>query len=95
MRYAILLQQRPDDHYQASVPAIPGLTQVGVTRDATLHAIRQVIIDTVPTAELVYLDIPNQSTASPHLWLSTAGLFADDPTLDTLLQGIYSERDTE
>jgi hypothetical protein len=28
-------------------------------------------------------------------WLDTAGVFADDPTLEPLLRAIYAERDAE
>ena len=93
MRYAILLQQHPDGRYQASVPMIPGLTQTGATRDETLHAVRQAIVATLTTADVVYLDIPDQTLPNP--WLATAGMFADDPTLEPMLQEIYAARDAE
>ncbi len=93
MRYAILLQQRPDGKYQATVPVIPGLTRVGETRDETLEAVQQAITTTLTTAELVYLDVPDQRSATTNPWLETAGLFADDPTLETMLQDIYATRD--
>jgi predicted RNase H-like HicB family nuclease len=95
MRYAILLQQRPDGKYQASVPVIPGLTSVGETRDETLQAVRQAITATLTTAELVYLDVPEQRPATTNPWLATAGMFADDPTLEPMLQDIYAARDDD
>jgi predicted RNase H-like HicB family nuclease len=95
MQYAILLQQRPDGKYQASVPIIPGLSRVGDTRDETLQAVRQAIVATLTTAELVYIDIPNESAAPVNPWLATAGMFSDDPTLEVMLEDIYLARDTE
>lgn len=91
MRYAILLQQRPDGTFQASVPVIPGLTRVGSNRDETLQSIQQAIAATLTTAEFVYLDLPDTVAENP--WLATAGMFADDPTLEPMLQDIYTERD--
>jgi predicted RNase H-like HicB family nuclease len=95
MRYAVLIQQRPDGRYQASVPVIPGLTRVGETRDETLHAVQQAIEATLTTAELVYLDIPDRPSVAANPWLTTAGMFADDPTLEVMLQNIYADRDVE
>ncbi len=95
MQYAVLLQQRPDGKYQASVPIIPGLTRVGDTRDETLRAVEQAVVATLTTAELVYIDIPNQTTTPANPWLATAGMFSDDPTLEPMLQDIYDARDVE
>jgi predicted RNase H-like HicB family nuclease len=95
MRYAILLQQRKDGTYEALVPALPGLTSVGETRDGTLQAVRRAITEKLTTAELIYLDISDPSTASANPWLVTAGVFADDPTLELMLQDIYADRDVE
>ena len=95
MQYAILLQQRSDGKYQASVPIIPGLTRVGETRDETLQAVQQAIVAALKTSELVYIDIPNQVTPPTNPWIATAGMFSDDPTLESMLQDIYAARDAE
>ena len=88
MQYTILLQQRADGKYQASVPIIPGLTCVGETRDETIQALRQAIVAELKTAELLYIDIPTQATETANPWLTTAGMFSDDPTLEPMLQAI-------
>ena len=93
MRYAILLRQFPDGTYEAIVPAIPGLTATGTTRDETLRSTQQAIVTTVETVEVVYLDIPNGTPSPVNPWLTTAGMFADDPTLELMLDQIYSDRD--
>jgi predicted RNase H-like HicB family nuclease len=95
MQYAILLQQRPDGKYQASVPIIPGLTRVGETRDETLKAVRQAILAELKTAELVYIDLPTQVGEPVNPWLVTAGMFSDDSTLEPMLEEIYADRDAE
>jgi predicted RNase H-like HicB family nuclease len=95
MQYAILLQQRPDGKYQASVPIIPGLTLVGDTRDETLQAVRRAIVAELQTTELVYIDLPTQVDEAINPWLATAGMFGDDPTLEPMLQAIYADRDAE
>jgi predicted RNase H-like HicB family nuclease len=93
MRYAILVQQRPDGMFQASVPVIPGLTRSGTSREETLQAIEQALVATLTTSEIVYLDLPAAPQMNP--WLATAGLFADDPTLEPMLEEIYDARDRE
>jgi predicted RNase H-like HicB family nuclease len=93
MRYAILVQQRPDGMFQASVPVIPGLTRSGTSREETLQAIEQALVATLTTSEIVYLDLPSAPQMNP--WLATAGLFADDPTLEPMLEEIYDARDRE
>ena len=95
MRYTVLLQQRPDGRYQASAPAIPGLMQIGKDRVDALKIIQQAIISTMTTTEVVYLDIPKPAPVAENPWLATAGMFADDPTLEPLLEKIYAARDAE
>ena len=95
MRYTVLLQQRPDGRYQASAPAIPGLMQIGNNRVDALNIIQQAILSTLTTTEVVYLDIPEPTTAPENPWLATAGMFADGPTLEPLLEEIYAARDEE
>ena len=95
MRYTVLLQERPDGRYQASAPAIPGLMQIGKNRVDALKIIQQAIISTLTTTEVVYLDIPEPTPAPENPWLATAGMFADDPTLEPLLEKIYAARDAE
>ncbi|MFP4440109.1 MAG: type II toxin-antitoxin system HicB family antitoxin [Chloroflexaceae bacterium] len=95
MIYAIFLEQRSDGTYQASVPLIPGLTRTGATHDETLQAMREAITSTLTSAELVYLDIPGKSVEQTNPWLTTAGMFADDPTLEPMLAEIYAARDRD
>lgn len=95
MRYAILLQRRADGSFQASVPAMAGLTQVANTRDEVLTAIRQAIMAALETSEFVFVDVPQTLQTEQNPWLATAGLFADDPSLEPMLQDIYAARESE
>lgn len=95
MHYAVVIRQRADGKYQATVPLLPELTRVGETRDETLQAIQQAIAATLTTTELVYLDVPGPPAILDNPWLATAGMFADDPTLEPMLQEIYAQRDIE
>ncbi len=97
-KYTLFLRQRSDGKYQASVPAMPGVTAVGETRAATIEALERSIRAALETAEFVTLDLPDPPTrpaSSRNPWLATAGSFADDPTLETLLAEIYVARGAE
>jgi len=90
--YAVVIQEQADGRYQATVPLLPGVTRVGQTRAATLQAIREAIVVVRAGAELVYVDVEDGAAAT-NPWLATAGLFADEPTLEPRLHDIYAERD--
>jgi predicted RNase H-like HicB family nuclease len=91
MRYTILLEQHPDGTYEASVPAMPHITEHGESRAAALTAIEQAIRTKLRNVELVDLEIPAASSTNP--WLETAGMFADDPDLESITKEIYAARD--
>src|SRR5579859_4650804 len=94
MRYPVLLQRRGDGKYHASVPLLPEITRVGDTRDETLQAIEHAITEVLQTTEVVYLDVPEVQAGAPsNPWLDTAGVFADDPELESMLRDIYATRD--
>ena len=92
MRYTLFLRQRSDGKYQASVPVMPGVTEVGDTREAAIQALAQAIRATLETAELVTIELPDGLTPQPNPWLATAGSFADDVTLESLLHDVYAVR---
>jgi predicted RNase H-like HicB family nuclease len=95
MRYAVLLQRRPDGKFQAVVPLLPDITRVGETRDEALEAVQLAIVDALETTELVYLDVPSAQLTTGNPWLDTAGIFADDPELEPMLHDIYAARESE
>jgi predicted RNase H-like HicB family nuclease len=97
MLYPVLVEQRPNGQFQASVPAIPNLVKFGLTRNEALQKIQRALIERLHHVEVVYLDIPlpNLEFATAEHWLATAGMFADDPTLEPMLKEIYAARDAE
>jgi predicted RNase H-like HicB family nuclease len=95
MRYTVFLQRRPDGIYQGLVPAIPGINGSGETREAAIQALAQAIHDALETGEFVSLELPNHVSAESNPWLATAGIFADDETLEPMLREIYAARDAE
>jgi predicted RNase H-like HicB family nuclease len=92
MRYTLFLRQRSDGRYQASVPVMPGVTEVGDTREAAIQALAQAIHASLETTEFVAIELPDGLTPQPNPWLAAAGSFADDDTLEQLLEDIYASR---
>jgi predicted RNase H-like HicB family nuclease len=95
MRYTVLVKHRPDGTYQASVPIMPGLSEVGSTREEVIEAVTRGIRATMENAEFVSIELPEQPPATANPWISTAGMFADDESLEGMLQDIYAARDAE
>lgn len=95
-KHTLFLRQRDDGTYQATVPAMPGISEVGATREATIEALERSIRVALETTEFVTLDLPDaqDQVATPNPRLSTAGGFADDPTIEALPRDIYAARDT-
>jgi len=96
MRYPVQIEQQ-NGHYHASVLTVPTLTKTASTRAGVLRLIEDALLEYVKRTEIVYVDIPTADTAAPATdhWLTTAGIFADDPTLLPMLEEIYAARDPE
>ena len=93
IKYTLLLERRDDGQYEASVPALPGVREVGATREATIRAVGRAIRARVRNIEVIDLEVPGVSEEGENPWLATAGMFADDPALEELLREIYAARD--
>jgi predicted RNase H-like HicB family nuclease len=95
MRCTVFLRQRPDGKYQAWVPLMPGITEVGDTRETTIQALAQAIHAALETTEYLTIELPDGLSPQPNPWLVTAGGFADDATLERLLQDMYTARGSD
>jgi predicted RNase H-like HicB family nuclease len=91
MRYTILLEQLPDGTYEASIPAILRITERGENRAAALAGIERALRSKLRNVELLELEIPTPQNANVRL--ETAGMFADDPDLESIVEEIYAARD--
>ena len=95
MRYTLFLRHRPDGSYQTSVPIMPGVTEVGATREAAIQALERAIRAELASAEFVSIELPDTPVAEVNPWLAAAGSFADDPALEPMLRGAYATRDAK
>jgi predicted RNase H-like HicB family nuclease len=106
MRYMVLLRRRPLGTYVAMAPAVPGCAGEGGTRDEALNRLKTALEDWLVETEITMIDVAMpepgdgrrwhpEPVEGLNPWLMTAGLFADDPALEPMLQEIYAAREAE
>ncbi len=95
MQYTVLLHRYSDGNYEAVAPAVPGCTGKGSTRDEALTQLGDTLRDWLGQTEITStdVDLPKSEENRQNPWLATAGMFADDPTLEPMVREIYSLRD--
>ena len=98
MRYTVMLRQNSTGRYIAVAPAVPDCRGVGRTRHEALERLRLTLEDWLRGIEVTFVEVSTPSAAPGaqiNPWLDTAGLFADDATLQPMLREIYAERAAE
>ena len=95
MRYAVLLHRYSTGVYEAVVPAVPGCTGKGKTQREALSQLKSILQNWLETTEITTIDVELPKTDQHHTrnpWLATAGMFEDDPMLESMLNEIYALR---
>lgn len=98
MRYTVILREHPVGRYVAMAPAMPDCRVEGKTRQEALERLRLTLEEWLKGTEVISVEISvpqGDRNAKRNPWLDTAGVFADDATLEPMLQKIYAERATE
>ncbi len=98
MRYTVMLRERAPGHYVAVAPAVPECRAEGRTRQETLESLQATLEEWMRQTEVTSIEISTSQVApgaEQNPWLDTAGMFADDPTLESLLYTVYAVRDAE
>lgn len=98
MTYAqpIFVERAEDETFKATMIGWPGLTVSAATRDEALANLRKLVKRRLASGEIVNLDV--EVPESEHPWLKHAGIFADNPLFDEVLEEIEvyrRELDTE
>jgi hypothetical protein len=52
-------------------------------------------LEALESGAVAVIDVPAKVERTSNPWLETAGMFADDPTLEDMLAEIYKARDAE
>ena len=92
MIYPVLVRRQRNGLFHAFVPSLAGLSREGKTKEETIKAARQAIVELVSDTEIVYLDVNGHSQQTGNHWVDNAGIFADDPTLLPMLEEVYTDR---
>ncbi len=92
---AVLLYPPQDGVIRAKVPGIRGLVISSPDRELVQHLASCAIARWRPKSKPVFIDVSPEATVEPNPWLDTAGVFADDLTLEEMLQEIYAARDRD
>lgn len=96
MQYTVLVRQRSQGNYEAVAPAAPTCKGRGRSRDEALYQLKRAIEAWLAEIEVTTIDVsPPDSSQMKNPWLETAGMFADDPTLEPMLAEIYAARAAE
>lgn len=99
MKYLVILDKH-DSVYTATVPALPGCCSQGVTEEEVLHKIRATIAQTLARVTITTVEVeetPKEVAMPPsgdsgHTWAKYAGMWKDDPSFDDFLAQIEADR---
>ncbi len=96
MQYTVLLHSYPTGNYEAFAP-VPACVGKGRTRTEALAQLKNMLQEWMDRTEITEIDVelPGSEYDRSNPWLETAGIFKDDPVLETMLSEIYSLRDAD
>lgn len=98
MRYIVILREHSVGRYVAIAPAVPDCRVEGKTRHEALERLRLTLEEWLKGTEVTSVEVSvpqNDPDTNRNPWLDSAGLFADDATLEPMLGRIYAERAAE
>jgi hypothetical protein len=90
MTMYVLIENKPDGQYTASLIGWPGITAQAGTESEALSQLRTSLTRQLKHARIVPLDVDWAESDNP--WLQTAGMFKADPFADELQASIAAYR---
>jgi predicted RNase H-like HicB family nuclease len=97
MTLHILLEQQPNGHVWATVPALPNCSVERATREEALEAIQHLLSERLATVEVLPVHI-SAHVAPPlpqYSWLPFLGMFKDDPYFAKIADELWAKRQVE
>ncbi len=92
MTYSILVEESGRHGFQATALGMPECRAVAKTREQALARLRAALAERLSKAEIVEVEIPQQSSQTEHSWKRFAGMFEDEPLFDEVLEEIEAHR---
>ncbi len=97
MNYTVILTEKNDGRYFASVPALPDCGAEAGTRFEALVSVREAIVDFISRSEIVTLNVPAKPKTGAHHretpWELFGG-FGDDQSWGVLFDDIEKRRNS-
>ncbi len=97
MNYTVILTEKADGSYYASVPALPDCRAKAETRVEALDSVRQTIVNFISRSEVVKLDVhvePKSGALHQETPWEFFGGFQDDRTWGPLFDEIENYRNS-
>jgi predicted RNase H-like HicB family nuclease len=94
----ILLEQQPNGHTWANVPALPNCAVERSTREEALEAIQRLISERLTSVEVLPIHIsptPHSASPTPQSWQPFLGMFKDDPYFAAIADELWAKRQSE
>ena len=92
MTYSVLVEENGADGFQATALGLSECRVVVVTREQALAKLRAALAERLSKAEIVEVEIPQQTSQPEHSWKRFAGMFEDEPLFDEVLEDIDDNR---
>ena len=90
MNLTVLVEQVNAQKYRAETAQPIALVAEGSSRDEAVDRLRKAAQDRLAAGELVRIEI--QGVSEPHPWLPFAGIWKDNPDVDSVMDHIAEHR---
>jgi hypothetical protein len=88
--YTISVEQQPNGAWRAQVLGWVDCHAEATTRDAAISQLKQLLSSRLTQLEVIFIDLPVATTNDP--WMQDAGMYADEPLFDEVLNEIAAYR---
>jgi hypothetical protein len=90
VKFQVLVENGTNDLYTATVVGLPDCRAQATTAQEAIDQVRQILLDRLSKAQVVWIDVP--ATPQEHPWMKFAGMHADNPLFDAVVENIAAYR---
>jgi hypothetical protein len=88
--YTVSVEQQPNGQWLAQVLGWTDCHAEAESRDAAIIGIKETLNDRLTRMDVVFIDLPTPQSEDP--WMKDAGMFANEPLFDQVLEEIAAYR---
>lgn len=85
MTFDVILQQQGENNFIARPVLWPDSSVKGASQQDALSQVRLLIRDLLARTQLVQVEVDYPETEEENPWITTSGIFSDDPTWDDFI----------